>query len=77
MGSVDSNTRSASAEQRSCDLTPEEWQYISVLIAEDMRMDKQLKRYKTAWRHEATWDKIQPVCEWKYAKPLKGSAAMS
>jgi hypothetical protein len=45
-------------------LTAEEWQYISVLVAADIRRDRELRLYSLSAKHLGTWAKIQPACEW-------------
>jgi hypothetical protein len=49
----------------SIELTREEARYLSVMLAEDLRRDREAGRTGTADRHQAVWDKIQPACEWE------------
>lgn len=46
------------------DLTPEEWQYISILIAHDVGHDKVNNRDVLADKHYQIWVKIQSACQW-------------
>lgn len=45
-------------------LTPEEWQYISILIGTDIRGDRKAGIRHVAEKHEDIWEKIQPACQW-------------
>lgn len=45
-------------------LTPEEWQYISVMIAQDVRNDRFDGFKRLAEEHRQIWEKIQPACQW-------------
>jgi hypothetical protein len=47
------------------DLTPEEWQYISILIAHDVERDVFHDRRISVAKHQPIWEKIQPACEWE------------
>lgn len=44
------------------DLTPEEWQYISMLIAADIR--REAKPSELVEKHWRIWEKIQSACQW-------------
>lgn len=46
------------------ELTPEEWQYISVLIASDIRADTKHGLPELVEMHKPIWEKIQPACQW-------------
>ena len=46
------------------ELTQEEWRYISVLIATDLRNDKKDGLLELVAMHRPTWEKIQPACQW-------------
>jgi hypothetical protein len=48
------------------ELTPEDWQYISVLIAEDIRKSNAQNLPVTAQRYKRVWFKIQYKCEWDH-----------
>lgn len=45
-------------------LTTEEWRYISVLIAADVRQDQEAGLHSMSARHYEIWEKIQPACQW-------------
>lgn len=47
------------------DLTPEEAQWISILLAADLEKDD-LRRIDGAihQRNAKLWEKLQPVCQW-------------
>lgn len=49
---------------KSDELTPAEWQYISVLIATDVRNDRTNGINILADYHQKIWEKIQPFCQW-------------
>ena len=46
------------------DLTRAEARYLSVIAAQDMRRDREDGLNRTAGRHSAAWEKLQPACEW-------------
>lgn len=45
-------------------LTPDDWRYISVLLAQDINQDMGNGRYNLAMRHQRIWQKIQGECHW-------------
>jgi hypothetical protein len=47
------------------ELTMEEWRFISVLLANEISHEGALGLNVLAERHRATWEKIQPACEWE------------
>lgn len=51
-------------DEDSVTLTPQQWQYISVLIASDVREDKFRGFNNLVALHLPIWEKIQPACKW-------------
>jgi hypothetical protein len=45
------------------DLTPEDMEYLSVLVAHDIRTDREIGITRLAARHLTVWDKIQAARE--------------
>lgn len=46
------------------ELTEQEWQYISMLIAADLRIDRAAELDRLVAMHQPIWEKIQPACNW-------------
>lgn len=45
-------------------LTPEEWQFIAVLLATDVKRDSDKSLPDLADKHLQIWEKIQSACQW-------------
>lgn len=46
------------------DLEPAELQFLSVLLAQDIRRDRERGLSGVVERHMAIWEKLQPACQW-------------
>ena len=46
------------------DLEVSEWQFLSVLLAQDIRGDEAKGLPRIAAHHRVIWEKLQAACQW-------------
>lgn len=47
------------------DLTPEEAQFLSIFLAQEIRDDREKGHMALVPRNERIWEKLQPACRWE------------